>query len=718
MENKDDIAYKLICMSCLCFGMELHPVTEEKLIKYYLDVLNEIPLFTTSIPYPKLCGYCKALLKKAVTFKQQAQDSFRVLQSYTNETLNECLLTEVTRQTSLRVHTIEPISIPPSENDADSSTDVQTVCVKDEVKIEWNGNEAEDTTHSDYPPSDSEDTRDIDDALAKLLHTVKGNKKKRKDDIKERKTRRIVKRLRGNSNKNRNVSVLTEEVKQSDLGNTRNSITDVVSLELDGDKHTIMQINCPNENDNNEWNDKEVADTARSDCPPSDSDEIKDIDADLGTMLRNVKEKKKKRKEDRKEKKTRRIVKSVRGNSKDEQSKLTGNQKILTIELSYEEMLSERESESKRESYLRSEYKCESCLVGFNYSKCYKRHVATKHSADLGEYSCPICKTVMASVESFTAHYKRHMRRYECSICHKRTQDMKVMQQHYFSSHEISLKRYKCHLCGKLSNSIDTHRYHKDTHKARVQCSECDKTFTHRAGLLNHRLAVHEYNNSFTCTVCEKVFRWKTSLRRHLKRHALENKNMTAAAFCTTCDVSFSSVCSYQRHMKNSLKHVSHEQLRFICDHCNKRFADKTKLRDHIEEKHLHKTYQCHICLKPSKNRMGLDQHIRNVHRGRPNNKMCHHCGKGFPTKVQLESHIRTHTGERPFICEYCPTTFSQQSNLYKHNRQVHLNIKSKRYPICKKKDVTPEHPAATQSDSFKSVAVLHYTLPDRGFLV
>ncbi|KOB66848.1 Zinc finger protein 39 [Operophtera brumata] len=49
---------------------------------------------------------------------------------------------------------------------------------------------------------------------------------------------------------------------------------------------------------------------------------------------------------------------------------------------------------------------------------------------------------------------------------------------------------------------------------------------------------------------------------------------------------------------------------------------------------------------------------------------MCHHCGKGFPTKVQLESHIRTHTGERPFICEYCPTTFSQQSNLYKHNRQ------------------------------------------------
>ncbi|KAG7306551.1 hypothetical protein JYU34_007915 [Plutella xylostella] len=113
------------------------------------------------------------------------------------------------------------------------------------------------------------------------------------------------------------------------------------------------------------------------------------------------------------------------------------------------------------------------------------------------------------------------------------------------------------------------------------------------------------------------------------------------------------------------------DKIKFICDDCGRRYANKTKLRDHIEEKHLHKSYQCDICHKPSKNRVCLEQHVRNVHRGRALDKMCHHCGKGFPTKVQLESHIRSHTGERPFICEFCPTTFSQQSNLYKHNRQV-----------------------------------------------
>ncbi|XP_063631178.1 gastrula zinc finger protein XlCGF62.1-like [Cydia splendana] len=230
---------------------------------------------------------------------------------------------------------------------------------------------------------------------------------------------------------------------------------------------------------------------------------------------------------------------------------------------------------------------------------------------------------------------------------------------------------------------------------------------------MNHRLAVHELQNAFPCTVCEKVFRWKASLKRHMEKHHVKDK-MASAAYCAACGISFSSVCSYQRHMKNSLKHVTQEQLRFICDHCNKRFADKTKLRDHIEEKHLHRTYQCHICHKPSKNRVGLDQHIRNVHRGRPNNKMCHHCGKGFPTKVQLESHIRTHTGERPFICEFCPTTFSQQSNLYKHNRQVHLNIKSKRYPLCKKTKQEEMRPQTVED--FRPVAVLHFE-PERGFL-
>ncbi|XP_048002968.1 zinc finger protein 883-like [Leguminivora glycinivorella] len=585
MDNKHTVVDKLLCMACLCVGRTLQKVTDERMKRFYLDALNEIPLCDMPQVCPSICWECEALLRKVVSFKEQIMDSYRILQTYTNENLYECLLTDISRPPRLIVRVNSPVNvIPDCEQKPDVQKDLQlTVYVKDEVKIDWD-----------------------DD----------------RDDL------------------------------------------DITPAELE--------------------------------------DPVVDEPKEINTMKNKIVKKRKKK-----------VRKTSLKKTKSQKQKSDG--KIITIELSYEEMLAERERDATRDNYVKAQYKCTTCIIGYNYIKSYEAHMTNKHSSYLGEYSCPICKTVISSVDSFTAHYKRHMRRYECSICHKRTLDMKVMQQHYYSTHEITLKQYKCNVCGKISNSIDSHRYHKDTHKARVQCPECDKNFSHRAGLMNHRLAVHELQNAFPCTVCEKVFRWKASLKRHMEKHHVKDK-MASAAYCAACGISFSSVCSYQRHMKNSLKHVTQEQLRFICDHCNKRFADKTKLRDHIEEKHLHRTYQCHICNKPSKNRVGLDQHIRNVHRGRPNNKMCHHCGKGFPTKVQLESHIRTHTGERPFICEFCPTTFSQQSNLYKHNRQVHLNIKSKRYPLCKKTKPEEHKPPAPALEDFRPVAVLHFE-HERGFL-
>nr|XP_049696128.1 zinc finger protein 483-like [Helicoverpa armigera] len=609
MEIKDeDVPFKLLCTACLCVGRKLHTLKDEKTQNYYLSVLGEIPLFPVSsvTPRPQVCWECKALLEKSVNFKEQVQNSYRILQTYTKENLHECLLTDVSRSPRLIIGRTEAVSISPDDDDhVDSVPEVPIVCIKNEMKDD-----------SDF---DKDDTNVLEDT------------------------------------------------------------------------------------------------SPLSDC----SENTKNFESELQNIMCSMKRDDKRKRVSKKVKKAKKLVLS---NVKREKSKSEQNdQKILTIDMSYEEMLSERDREATREAFVKSHYKCESCLIGFNYKKSYLAHVANKHSPELGEYTCPVCKTILPSVDSFTAHYKRHLRRYECGICHKRTLDMKVMQQHYYSTHEISLKEYKCNLCGKISNSIDTHRYHKDTHKARIQCTECDKTFRHRAGLMNHRLAVHEYHNAFPCTICDKQFRWKNSLKRHLEKHEAKAKTSSSSAYCSACNVSFSSTCSYQRHMRNSLRHVSHDQLKFICDHCNKRFADKTKLRDHIEEKHLHRTYQCHICMKPSKNRVGLDQHIRNVHKGRPNNKMCHHCGKGFPTKVQLESHIRTHTGERPFICEFCPTTFSQQSNLYKHNRQVHLNIKSKRYPLCKRKEDKPlDVPILDHTqpiDPYRPVAMLHYSA-EKGFVI
>ncbi|PZC72677.1 hypothetical protein B5X24_HaOG210743 [Helicoverpa armigera] len=273
--------------------------------------------------------------------------------------------------------------------------------------------------------------------------------------------------------------------------------TEAVSITPDDDDHVDSVPEVPivcikNEMKDDSDFDKDDTNVLEDTSPLSDcSENTKNFESELQNIMCSMKRDDKRKRVSKKVKKAKKLVLS---NVKREKSKSEQNeQKILTIDMSYEEMLSERDREATRESFVKSQYKCESCLIGFNYKKSYLAHVANKHSPELGEYTCPVCKTILPSVDSFTAHYKRHLRRYECGICHKRTLDMKVMQQHYYSTHEISLKEYKCNLCGKISK--------------------------HRAGLMNHRLAVHEYHNAFPCTICDKQFRWKNSLKRHLEKH-------------------------------------------------------------------------------------------------------------------------------------------------------------------------------------------------------
>lgn len=43
-EKKDDIAYRLLCHTCLCVGRTLHKITDQKMTRFYMDILREIPV--------------------------------------------------------------------------------------------------------------------------------------------------------------------------------------------------------------------------------------------------------------------------------------------------------------------------------------------------------------------------------------------------------------------------------------------------------------------------------------------------------------------------------------------------------------------------------------------------------------------------------------------------------------------------------------------------
>lgn len=97
-------------------------------------------------------------------------------------------------------------------------------------------------------------------------------------------------------------------------------------------------------------------------------------------------------------------------------------------------------------------------------------------------------------------------------------------------------------------------------------------------------------------------------------------------------------------------------------------------------------SHTCRYCRRPFGQASNLNKHVRVVHlQLKPFS--CKECYKPFSQRSVADNHYRSvHLGEKPFDCPRCQKGFSDKSNLKKHIKLVHLKEKKHTCTHCSKR--------------------------------
>eukprot|EP01084_Bolivina_argentea_P166020 288337_1 len=205
-------------------------------------------------------------------------------------------------------------------------------------------------------------------------------------------------------------------------------------------------------------------------------------------------------------------------------------------------------------------------------------------------------------------------------------------------------------------------------------CLQCNYSTNTKHHFIRHGL-VHSEERPYACDYCDKKFKDKCGLTRHVRIH--NKPKITKKWKC--------SYCNYETKNKGHLTdhiRVHSKEKPFACNQCNKRFKQKGYLKTHIRIHTKEKPFECNYCNKRFRSKTNLNTHIRVHTNERP--YKCKFCDSAFKTSTDLRNHTRIHTGERPYECSYCNKKFKTNSDCKAHIR-IHTGEKPFKCDKCNK---------------------------------
>ncbi|XP_062542155.1 zinc finger protein draculin-like [Armigeres subalbatus] len=284
-------------------------------------------------------------------------------------------------------------------------------------------------------------------------------------------------------------------------------------------------------------------------------------------------------------------------------------------------------------------------------------------------WSCDKCKFTTKLRLSVDRHKEVHERKENrsipCTICELTFKSKTEMRAHSSTHPE---NQFMCEVCGTSLRNAHSLKAHMERHKVgeKQKCEYCDYTtpFPH---YLKAHMKSHTSEAIKRCEICGATLRNGSLLKRHMETHGNERKY-----HCDQCPARFNTSNALRSH-----RNCVHLVIRYPCEYCEKRFDQKLTLRDHVERVHnIQCNFPCPICLLTYDTQEKLDVHGQRHEN--PKTLECGVCLTIHPNQEAFDGHLCITYREDYTCCNKDLRNHAQYNRhmLTKHGLKTNFRVK------------------------------------------